>query len=196
MKKMMTAVLLTASLATLAACGGGNGADKNGDGKITKEEMAAEAGNVQIEAGEWEITNEITSVDMDEAKIPAEARGAADAMTKAMVGKPQVSRTCVTEEQAKKPGADFFQTGDNGDCKYKEFVMSGGTLKLAMTCTGPAEPGMKDRPSADIKMNGKYTANSYDLTATFSSELPQMGTMAFNAKTTGKRIGECPAPKG
>lgn len=196
MKKMMTAVLMTASLATLAACGGGTGADKDGDGKITKDEMASEASNVKIEAGEWEITNEITSVDMDEAKIPAEARGAADAMIKGMVGQKQVTKNCVTEEQAKKPGADFFQTGDSGDCTYKEFVMSDGTLKLAMTCTSPADPASKEKATADITMNGKYTATSYDLTATFSSELPQMGTMAFNAKTTGKRIGECPAPKG
>ena len=58
----------------LAACSGG-GADTDGDGKISKEEVAKEAESIKFSPGEWENKVEIVDVKFDESKLPPEAKG-------------------------------------------------------------------------------------------------------------------------
>lgn len=73
MKVLQTVSILAIPLMALAACGGG-GADKDGDGTISKEEVAAEASAIKFSAGEWENKVEIVDVKFDESKLPPKPR--------------------------------------------------------------------------------------------------------------------------
>lgn len=187
MKRILISACLAGSIGLLAACGD-KGADADGDGKITREEIQAEAGKVKIEPGEWERTMEFVSIDLDESKIPEDAREFTMSAMKGMIGKKQTSTDCVTPEQAEKPGGDFFNVDQKNECDFKEFSMSGGKANISMTCAGGPQ-GQK----ADISMAGTYDSDSYEMDAEFASDGGQMGKIAFKAKTSGKRIGECTA---
>ncbi len=183
--KMQTVSILALPLMALAACSGG-GADKDGDGKISKEEVAKEAESIKFSAGEWENKVEIVDVKFDETKLSAERKAMTGAIVKQMIGQVQTTKNCLTEEQAKKPGADFLAGATNDECTYKKFDLSGGAINADITCKGQ-QPGQK----GDIKLNGTYTATSYDMQMDMAMSSGEMGTMTMKAKNSAKRIGEC-----
>ena len=61
MKKLLVSV---AALSLIAGCSD-KGADRDGDGKITAEEVAEEMNKVTLEPGQWENTVEIVDVKID-----------------------------------------------------------------------------------------------------------------------------------
>ena len=64
---MRRIAILVAATALLAGCGDSGGADTNGDGEITAEEMAAEAANgpsMQMEPGQWEMKMDFAQMDV------------------------------------------------------------------------------------------------------------------------------------
>lgn len=185
MKLLHTVSTLALPLIALAACSGG-GADKDGDGKISKEEVAAEAEAIRFSAGQWENKVEIVDVQFDESKLPPEAKGMAGAMIKQMKGQVQTSKNCLTEEQAKKPGADFLAGAENDECTYKTFDLSGGKINAEISCKGK-QPGQQ----GDIKLSGSYTATSYDMQMAMVMSAGPTGTMTIKANNSAKRIGEC-----
>lgn len=185
MKVLQTVSILAIPLMALAACSGG-GADKDGDGKISKEEVAAEAEAIKFSAGEWENKVEIVDVKFDESKLPPEAKGMTGAIVKQMVGQVQTTKNCLTEEEAKKPGADFLAGAENDECTYKKFDLSGGKINADIACKGK-EAGQE----GDIKLTGSYTATSYDMEMAMVMSAPQTGAMTIKAKNSAKRIGEC-----
>lgn len=179
MKEMM---ISAAAITLLAACSDG-GADKDGDGKISDEEVAAEMNTVKMEAGQWETQMEVTDLQLD--GLPEGAPPNMADMMKASMG--QTSRSCVTKEQAENPGAQFFAAQKQTNCDVKEFDMSGGKIKSTMTCSGPQGEG-----SMNMTMSGDYTPSAYDMTMTMeSSSLPNGMTMNVKANVTGKRVGDC-----
>ena len=143
-----------------------------------------------ITPGQWSNTTEIVSVDL--SGMPEKDKQMGEAMTKAMVGRKQTVDTCVTEEQAKKPAAEMFAGKDNGDCKYDSFTMSGGKVDAVMTCTPKGQPG-----SMKMTMNGVYTDKGYnmDVSMAMTGGPGAMGSMAFKARNTGTRTGDCTAGK-
>lgn len=185
--KMQTVSILALPLLALAACSGG-GADKDGDGKISKEEVAKEAESIKFSPGEWENKVEIVDVKFDESKLPPERKAMTSALAKQMVGQVQTSKNCLTEEQAKKPGADFLAGAANNGCTYKTFDLSGGAINAKISCKGK-QPGQL----GDIKLTGTYTATSYDMQMDMAMSSGEMGSMTMKAKNSAKRIGECKA---
>lgn len=185
--KMQTVSILALPLLALAACSGG-GADKDGDGKISKEEVAKEAESIKFSPGEWENKVEIVDVKFDESKLPPEAKGMTGAIVKQMVGQVQTTKNCLTEEQARKPGADFLAGAENEECSYKTFDLSGGKIKADIACKGQ-QAGQQ----GDIKLTGTYTSTSYDMQMDMVMSSGQMGSMTMKAKNSAKRIGECKA---
>lgn len=185
MKMLQTVSILALPLLALAACSGG-GADKDGDGKITKEEVAAEAEAIKFSAGEWENKVEIVDVKFDESKLPPEAKGMTGAIVKQMVGQVQTTKNCLTEEQAKKPGADFLAGAENDECTYKKFNLSGGKIDADIQCKGK-EAGQE----GNIKLAGTFTSSTYDMQMDMVMQSPQTGSMTIKAKNSAKRIGEC-----
>ncbi len=179
MKKIL---MCTAAITLIAGCSDG-GADKDGDGKISNEEMAAEMNSVKMEAGQWETQLEIVDLKID--GLPEGAPpNMADMMKSTMS---QTTKSCITEEQAENPGAEFFAAQDQENCDVKEFDMSGGKIKSAMTCSAPDGAG-----SMTMTMSGDYTPSEYDMTMTMESgDMPNNMAMNMKATVTGKRIGEC-----
>lgn len=177
MKKLLVSV---AAIALVTGCSD-KGADADGDGKITAEEVAKEMNEVTLEPGEWENTVEIVDV-----KIEGLPEGAPAGMLDSMKGKKTVSKSCITEEQAKNPGAEFFAAQEKTACEVKKFNMSGGAIDSEMSCKNMGAPG-----EMNMAMNGQYGPSSYDMTMTMNGEVGGM-KMDMSAKNNGKRLGDCP----
>ncbi|WP_373487246.1 DUF3617 domain-containing protein [Blastomonas sp.] len=185
MKLLQTVSILALPLLAFAACSGG-GADTDGDGKISKDELAAEAASIKFRPGEWENKIEIVDVKFDESKLPPEAKGMTGAIVKQMIGQVNTSKNCLTKEDAEKPGADFLAGADNEECDYKKFSLSGGKIDADISCKGK-----QAGEQGDIKMTGDYTATSYNMEMSMNMQSPGAGNMTINAKNSAKRIGDC-----
>lgn len=178
-KKLLATV---ASLTLITACSD-SGADKDGDGKISNEEVAAEMNEVSLEPGEWENTMEITDV-----AIEGLPEGAPAGIADQMKGTKNTTKSCITKEQAENPGAEFFAAQDQNNCEVKKFDMSGGAIESEMACSGMGgAPG-----NMEMAMTGQYGPSSYDMTMTMKGDAGPM-KMDITAKTSGKRIGDCPS---
>jgi hypothetical protein len=178
-KKLLVSV---AAICLIAGCSD-KGADHDGDGKITADEVAEEMNRVTLEPGEWENSVEIVDVKIDGLPdgVPA---GAMDSMK----GKVTTSKSCITEEEAKNPGAQFFAAQEKTNCEVKKFDMSGGAVSSEMACSNMGgAPG-----SMTMVMDGKYGPSSYDMTMNMNGGAAGM-KMNISAKSSGKRIGDCPA---
>ena len=178
MKKLIISI---AAVTLIAGCSD-NGADKDGDGKITNEEVAAEMNEVNLEPGEWENTVEIIDVNIE--GLP---EGAPAGMMDSIKGQKTTSKSCITEEQAENPGAQFFAAQEETNCEVKKFDMSGGAVSSEMACKNMGAPG-----NMNMTMDGQYGPSSYDMTMTMAGEAGGM-KMNMEAKSSGKRIGDCPS---
>lgn len=169
------------ALALLAGCGG-DAADAP-KGEMSAKEVAAEMAAVELEPGQWEMTQEI---------VEASAPGMPEAALAQMRGQKTSVQSCITPEQAKRPDADFFAGQQQQGCKYEDFAMTGGKLRGKVTCTGGDMPG-----TMTMAMAGTYGASAYDMTTDMqivpAAGPDAPGAMTFKAKTSGKRIGQCPA---
>ncbi|MEO1043923.1 MAG: DUF3617 domain-containing protein [Pseudomonadota bacterium] len=187
---MRLSVLSAISVAALIVAGCGNeSADADGDGTITQEEVDAkiksEMGSVSIKPGKWENTVEFTSFEFDESKIPPEAKGMVDAMMKGMVGQKMTTSECITPEEASKPEAKFFSGNNNQDCDYKDFNMSGGKMRMEMSCKN------RDGTAADMVLTGTYADTSFTMNMEVDGDSGEMGPVRMTAEVVGKRVGEC-----
>tara|TARA_R110000824_G_scaffold85425_5_gene212326 strand:+ start:12707 stop:13249 length:543 start_codon:yes stop_codon:yes gene_type:complete len=177
-KKLLVSV---AVLSLITGCSE-QGADHNGDGKITAEEVAEEMNEVTLEPGEWENTVEIVDV-----KIDGLPEGMPAGVMDSMKGKVTTSKSCITEEEASKPGAQFFAAQEKTNCEVKKFDMSGGAVTSEMACDNMGgSPG-----SMTMTMDGQYGPSSYDMTMNMVGGAAGM-KMNISAKSNGKRIGSCP----
>jgi len=183
MKTAITMGLLAGGALLLAACGDSGGADANADGEITNAEMAAEAASgdaVKIRAGQWENTFEFTEFD-----IP----GVSDNMKDIIAGQMDKSFTttsCITQDEADQPDAEFFGGETNENCDYEEFDRTGNTLTLRMTCT------TDNGGTAKVAMDGDFDGDSFEMSMASTISGTQAGDVTMNGKITGRRIGDCP----
>jgi hypothetical protein len=170
-----------AALSLIAGCSD-KGADHDGDGKITVEEVAEEMNRVTLEPGEWENTVEIVDV-----KIDGLPDGMPANMMDSMKGKVTTSKSCITKEEAENPGAQFFAAQEKTSCEVKKFNMSGGAVSSEMACSNMGgTPG-----DMTMAMDGQYGPSSYDMTMNMHGGAKGM-KMNISAKSSGKRIGDCP----
>lgn len=178
MRKLLISV---AVIGLITGCSD-KGADHDGDGKITAEEVAEEMNRVTLEPGEWENTVEIIDV-----KIEGLPEGVPAGVMDSMKGKVTTSKSCITKEEAEKPGAQFFAAQKKTNCEVTKFNMSGGAVSSEMACNnmggGPGEMTMK--------MDGQYGPSSYDMTMNMVGGAAGM-KMNISAKSNGKHIGSCP----
>ena len=123
-------VLAVAASALMVGCSN-NTADADNDGNISADEVAKVMNEVTLEPGEWENTVEIVDI-----KIAGLPEGAPTNMMDSMKTT-TVSKSCITEEQARNPGAEFFAAQEKTNCIVKKFDMSGGAAVLgAMQAIG------------------------------------------------------------
>jgi hypothetical protein len=98
-------------------------------------------------------------------------------------------QACLTEEQARKPDADFFAGSQSDDCKYKKFDIKDGKLDLTLTCN------MNAMATVDMDMKGKVGATALDLDVAPSLRLPMIGDVELRGKAEGRYLGACPKAK-
>ena len=179
MKKLLVSV---AVISLIGGCSD-KGADHDGDGKITAEEVAEEMNKVTLEPGEWENTVEIVDV-----KIEGMPEGVPAGVMDSMKGKVTTSKSWITEEEAKNPGAQSFAAQEKTNCEVKKFSMSGGAVSSEMACNNMGGgPGNMTRT-----MDGDYGPSNYEMTMNMKGGAAGM-KMDISAKSNGKRIGKCPA---
>ena len=182
MRLVHTAPLAAAVL--LAACG--SGADSNNDGKVSSDEVVAEAaGAIKPQPGLYR-----TSFEMLELNVP----GMPDAVKQQMqaqmggTGAARTSTFCLTPEEAAANGAEqMAKNMAEGNCTVGRFAVSGGTISTEMTCTGAGGA------TSHVVMDGQMTATTSTMTMTNEMEMAGMGKMQMKARTTSERIGDCPA---
>ncbi len=170
----MRLLVLTPFLA-LAACSGGSEPPQT-----ETEAPAAE----QMSAGQWEMTTEVTQVVKRDKGAPA-------------IDMPQGSKSsrsvCVAEADAKQPPPALFMP-EGFDCKYRDSYVSGGRLNGTLACTRSGLGG-----TVATNVNGSFTADTFEGTATTETSLAGEGDARIDTKLTGRRTGDCtpaPAAKG
>ncbi len=140
--------------------------------------VAAELDGLTIAPGLWEVASEVVAVSAP--NLPIEARDR-------MIGPRGQGQACLTPEDAARPSARFLAgRGDNG-CAYADFAMDGGRMTGTMRC---AEP---DGGETLARMTGDYGREGYRLDMVIETPLPDGATIRIETRTTGRRIGDCPA---
>jgi hypothetical protein len=180
---MKMQLILGAAVLALAACGSSGGGKSGESGNGSAASTAAAGGSsgsgASLEPGEWEMKMEVVNVKAE--GLPA---GMAEGM-KSQAG--NVSRTCMTPEDAKGPKGDIFAGDKSGSCKSEGFKWEGGRIQGKTTCPGQGGTG-----ETVMTMNGTYAARNIDMTMNTRTDL--MGKpMEMEMRVSGKRIGECSA---
>ena len=187
--RIVPMVLAGSAMLVLAACDKGSkegGADAARNQSVG--EVASEMKKISLRPGEWETTQEVVDV-----KIEGAPEGMPKGAMDAMKGRKTTVKSCITPEQAANPSADFLTAQKDSKCTYSGFEMAGGAIKGAVSCPSPDGKG-----KADITIAGSYGAETYQMT--MEMQAAGMGgpqttamTMHMKMRTSGKRVGECPA---
>lgn len=182
---MIRTLAIAAPLLLLVACGSANKAGDN-SAAVADDGAVATGGGFKLEAGEWETTSELVS--MEAPGMPPEIAAKAKAQK-------NVFKNCLTPEQAAKPASDAFMNREamaKANCKAESFSMTGGRLQAATICTNEQLKQAGGSGEMRLTIDGQYTPTSYDTTVTtVTAGPPGAGELKVVAHTVGKRIGEC-----
>lgn len=160
--------LIVIPLFLAAACSGG--------GEEKKAEQAADA----MQAGQWEISSEVTAFRSADKATPA---------LKAAAGDKGTAPACIESGKEDKPPAEMF-AGVGYECEYKDRYISGNRINLSLECEREALEG-----KVMVSVQGTYTGDSLEGTSTATSFLPGDGDFVMNSKIAGRRTGPtCAAP--
>lgn len=160
--------LIVISLCLAAACSSGG-----------EENKAAETAD-SMQAGQWEISSEVSDFRSTDKATPA---------LKAAAGDKAASPACIEAGKEDKPPAEIF-AGVGYECDYKDRYISGGRINVTLECERKALEG-----KVMVSVQGTYTGESLEGTATATSFLPGDGDFVMNSKVSGRRTGPtCAAP--
>jgi len=190
MRGILTLVGMTALLA-LAACSKSpeQGAGNAGSGKAGNDATpggGTEGGavvGIKLTPGQWETTTEVVDLKVEGLPpgVPAEAM--------AQVRPPKTTvKSCLTPEDAANPNARMLAAQKDSRCTTSRMGMSGGRIDIAMAC--PVQEGSGDMT---MTMTGQYDAASYEMNGDMVMNGPNGMHMTMKSRTTGRRIGDCPA---
>ena len=181
---MTRTALLIAFALPLAACDSDpevSARNASAEEVARKVEAAGGSGNF-VNPGKWQST-----VTLQEMTVPGMPAAVADEMKRAQ-GRTTTSETCLTPEEAKRPGEDFFGGKDN--CRYEKFNMGNGKIDAVMKCS---EGGA----AQTMTMAGTYSGNAYQMQMTMQSQGGgEDGAMAMKMRVDAKRIGACTGKEG
>ncbi len=171
------------ALLALSSCSD-NSADKDGDGTVNSVERAAEMDYdafIPMKAGLWETRFTFTDIEVPTLGS-AEKRQIMEE-----VAKGASSRSCLSEAEAKKPGADFF--GGNGaeKCVYKAFDVSGQNVRMTLSC------GMEGMGTVEIDLAGVMGETAFNYESEVAIRLPMVGKVKMKGNAIGKHAGKCTA---
>lgn len=171
-------IIAAAAAALLAGCSS-EGADADGNGTVDVAEAArkAESEGMKPLPGLYKTTVVMAGLD-----IPGLPPGMADHGA----GMTTTVEDCLTEEEVDKGFEELVKQGQDGDCSYEKFDLSGGKFDAVMVCK-------TQQGSTRMEMAGTATPTRTDLDASMAMNFEGVGegTMKFTA--THERIGDCPA---
>jgi Protein of unknown function (DUF3617) len=170
-----------ACMLALAGCSGDN-ADNNGDGKVSREERAAELasdGYLAMKPGRWKT--QVTFTEIDVPRLGKNEK--ADIMRKMSTEGSGVS--CLSADDAAKPGADFFGGEGAKDCTYSKFDIAGDRARMTVAC------GMGSLGKAEMALDGNVGDTQFDFDTNVAIDVPIAGKIKLKGKMTGKHDGEC-----
>ncbi|WP_324826832.1 DUF3617 domain-containing protein [Qipengyuania zhejiangensis] len=171
--------LAGAAALSLSACGS-DGADADGDGTISNEEVAEAARDmVKPLAGQYRATTELVSF---------EAPGAPPEAVEMMRG--AMSRSfeyCMSQEDADKGFEEMARESQDDSCKFEKFDVDGGSIDAVMACSGGSGEEMR------MTMQGNGTPTGSDMTMTMQGTIPGQGEGKMVMNTKHERIGDCDA---
>jgi hypothetical protein len=148
-------------------------------GEVADKIAEAGGGESFVRPGKWQSRFEIEKFD-----IPGAPPGASDAM-RSMADRAQVTESCLTPEQAKRPKEDFF-AGEGKNCRYERFAMGNGKIDAVMKCSSE---GM----AQTMAMQGTYGPDAYQMRMNMAAQAGSgpPGGMTMTMRVDAKRIGEC-----
>ena len=161
-----------------------NSADKDGNGVIDSKERTAEMNYdafIPMKAGLWE-----TKFVFDDINVPTLSKAQRQQIMDA-VAKSASSQSCLTDAEAKKPGADFFGGDGAEKCVYKAFDVSGQNVCMKLSC------GMESMGSVDMELTGVMGESEFNYDSMVDIRLPMVGKVAMQGNAMGKYIGACTA---
>jgi hypothetical protein len=165
----------------LSACAD-DSADHDGDGKISVKERASEMasdGFIPMQSGRWETKFVFTDID-----VPSLGNNKKQQIMDE-IAKIASSASCLSPDEAKNPGADFFGGDGAENCTYKTFDLSGQDARFALVCS------MKGMGSVDMELNGEMAAEKFDFDTNVAMRLPMIGKVALKGKAQGRYAGAC-----
>lgn len=172
----------------LAACDGGGGSggkDGGGDGAAAGNSAAGASVAAQpagggspaaMQAGEWEITTQVTGVD---------GPGVSGATPQGAIP-PETRRACLTEREIAQPGGIATGGITNASGCRAEGNSGNGSIRSTIRCEAPGGGRV------DVTTTGSSTATSLDLNVETRVAAPG-ATMNTRARITGRRLGDCPS---
>jgi len=176
----MRAAIALIPLLMLAACNDGGTVEKKNASTGEVAKSVADAG-MKLNPGRWELTMQFRKFEVE--GMPPEAKAA---MGK-MLGKTRTFASCLTKEEAEKPGGKFFgQQGE--DCRYDSFRMGGGKIDATMTCAGKGEEA---GTTAKMTLAGTYSPDTYDMAMDMTGTAPNGKTMVMQMGLVSKHMGQC-----
>ena len=178
MNRCMLALL---PMAVLGACGNEPEVSaRNATVEEVAEQVRSAGGSDEfVRPGKWE-----SRVQIEEFTMPGAPPEMAAAM-KNMHASAQVTETCLTPEDAKRPKEDFF-AGAGKNCRYHHFDMSAGKIDAMMNCAG-------DGMQQTMTMQGTYGPDAYQMRMTMKADAgagPQ-GGMTMKMRVDARRVGAC-----
>ncbi|MEM1133417.1 MAG: DUF3617 domain-containing protein [Pseudomonadota bacterium] len=176
---IFTLAAVSAGALMLSACGS-ESADSDGDGEISADEAKEAMADVEMTPGEYEMT--VSFSEIDAPGLPEAAKGA----MMEQIGKGTTVKTCITEEQAKDPGASMFGQPEGSGCTMDKLERSGNEMSVDMTCEAQ---GMK----IVSVMDGTFEADGYAMDIDQKMTGSPAGDMSMKGRIESKRIGDCAA---
>jgi hypothetical protein len=178
---MRSTTMIMAPFAALALAACGSNTDADGDGKISNEEVAAEASNATLpEPGLYKIT-----VEIEEMSIPGMPAEMAEQMKQSTAAQMTV-KNCLTDADRENMVKEMAPQGDQ--CTYDKYSLSGGKIDAKVTCKTP------DGGTAVTTMAGTVSSTGVEMVMenTQTGGAAQAGTH-MKMRMKNQRIGECKA---
>ncbi|MEP7350607.1 MAG: DUF3617 domain-containing protein [Sphingorhabdus sp.] len=163
------------SLFALASCSDDKGS------AISDERAAENTGGavVPMKPGRWETKFTFAEIDVPTLG-KAEKQQIMDEMAK---GASSIS--CLSEDEANKPAADFFGGEGANKCKYRTFDVSDGMARMALRCS------MEGMGSVDMDMAGTMGDDKFNFDTEVAMRLPMIGKITLEGTAVGNHKGKC-----
>jgi hypothetical protein len=161
----------------------------NGNGTAANRSVAAgPSAAAQMRPGRWEMTMRVASVEMPSAAPEMQEQ------LRSQLPPPQVSRSCLSPEDAANPVTNFQrQVTQNPamSCTLNDSIFAGGTIRISMTCS--AANGQAEQR---VAMVGGFTDSTVQMAVSADSvttATPGATPTAVRIQSTltGRRLGEC-----